>query len=231
MIVAMIWSRLLGADFHGTLPDILGQLTTKDICILTPFNWHTDWLRMQICGINEKDLDSYSGQTFTSQNNSKTSSPSKLQALFGAWEDLSAYEMAAVENIDTVDKSQGSERQVVIIGNCVDSKPLQAADPHFINVACSQAKHLLVVVGNFSHGLAVNKDWCYILRQARLTGTAVDHQIIETEGQDGEILRDLHEHDFNSKLHDLLACPSHRRKLLRLKMPDYTNCKCCHLRV
>ena len=83
MIVAMIWSWLLGADFHGTLPDSVGQLTTKDICILTPFNRHKDRLRMQICGINEKDLDSYSGQTFTSQNNSQTSSPSKSQALFG----------------------------------------------------------------------------------------------------------------------------------------------------
>jgi hypothetical protein len=44
---------------------------------------------------------------------------------------------------------------------------------------------------------------------------AVDHHIIETEGQDGEISRDLHEHDFNSKLHDLLARPSHRRKLFK----------------
>ena len=168
---------------------------------------------MQICGINEKDLDSC-GQTFTSQNNSKTNSPSKSQALFGAREDLSAYEMAEVENIDTVDKFQGSERHVVIISTCVDTKPLRAADPHFISVASSRAKHLLVVVGNFSHGLAVDKDWCYILQQARLNGTSVDHHITET-GQDGEISRDLHEHDFNSKLHDLLARPSHRRKLFK----------------
>jgi hypothetical protein len=69
MIVAMIWSWLLGADLIGTLPDSVGQLTTKDICILTPFNRHKERLRMQICGINEKDLDSYSGQTFKSQNN------------------------------------------------------------------------------------------------------------------------------------------------------------------
>lgn len=169
---------------------------------------------MQICGINEKDLDSC-GQTFTSQNNSKTNSPSKSQALFGAREDLSAYEMAAVENIDTVDKFQGSERYVVIISTCVDTKPLRAADPHFINVASSRAKHLLVVVGNFSHGHAVDKDWCYILQHARLNGTSVDHHITETESQDGEISRDLHEHDFNSKLHDLLARPSHRRKLFK----------------
>ena len=137
---------------------------------------------------------------------------SKSQDLFGAREDLLAYEMAAVENIDTVDKFQGSERQVVISSTCVDTKPLWAADPLFINVACSRSKHLLVVVGNFSHGLAVNKDWCYILQQSRLNSSSVDHRITETEGQDGEISRDLHEHDFNSKLHDLLARPSHRRK-------------------
>ena len=43
----------------------------------------------------------------------------------------------------------------------------------------------------------------------------IDHHITEMEDQDGEFSRDLHEYDFNSKLHDLLACPSHRRKLFK----------------
>ncbi len=60
-------------------------------------------------------------------------------------------------------------------------------------------------------------------QQARLNGMAIDHHITETEDQDGEISRDLHENDFNSKLHDLLAVLVTGENFLRPKMTDYTN--------
>jgi hypothetical protein len=149
-----IFEFLFSSEINGVLPVLEGgDLTAKDVCILTPFNRHKDQLRMRICDVKEDDLDAYIGQTFGENRRDSTStpcSPTKGQALCGTQEDVAEELSTMLSSIDTVDKFQGSERKVVMISTCVDRKPLRAADPHFINVACSRAQHLLVVVGNFS---------------------------------------------------------------------------------
>ena len=118
---------------------------------------------MEICDIEEDILDSYAGQTFSSTQQSPVKSGSdtrsnrfsstplrspvkKAQALFGTEGEVDGDTAAMVENIDTVDKFQGSQRKVVIVSTCVDKKPHRLSDPHFINVACSRAQHLLSLV-------------------------------------------------------------------------------------
>lgn len=210
MIVNVVCEFLFSSEKHGTLPEDTGELTTKDMCILTPFNQHKDRLRMLVCNIEEKDLDQYSGQTYGSAS---LGSPTKSQAMYGTQEEVPSDWAAMAENIDTVDKFQGSERKVVIISTCVDRKPLRAADPHFINVACSRAQHLLIIVGNFSCGLATSRDWSYVHNQAKEQGSYVEHRITETRSkEDEEVSIDIHEDELKSKLQDVLERPSQKRK-------------------
>ena len=100
---------------------------------------------------------------------------------------------AQLENIDAVDKFQGSERKVVIISTCVDEKPLRARDPHFIDVACSRAQHLLVVAGNFTDGLASDPNWQLVRRCAEESGGYIEHSVrVDSEGRcdiDSPLLR------------------------------------------
>lgn len=147
-VVKEIYDFLFDSAFDGALPD---SLERKDVCLLTPFNRHKDRLRSEICGVADEIADSYSGHTF---GRGAGSPLKKSQALSGTQDAVDSDVEAQLENIDTVDKFQGSERKVVIISTCVDKKPLRAKDPHFINVACSRAQHLLIVVGNFTDGLA-----------------------------------------------------------------------------
>jgi hypothetical protein len=68
-----------------------------------------------------------------------------------------------------VDKFQGSERDVVIINTVVQVRPgprggtttslSRVGDPHFINVACSRSKHLLVLMGNLADISRVDENW------------------------------------------------------------------------
>ena len=179
-VVKVIYNFLFSSDIEDALP--LGDegLTSNDVCILTPYNRHKDRLRMKVCNVDEDALDSYAGQTFSSRNQTTPvksgsdarsnrysstplrSPPKKSQAIFGSQEEVDDETAARVENIDTVDKFQGSQRKVVMISTCVVGKPRRASDPHFINVACSRSQHLLIIVGNFTNGLAGNSDWQYV---------------------------------------------------------------------
>jgi len=144
------------------------------------------------------------------------------QTLLGTQDDIDEDVAARIENIDTVDKFQGSERKAVIVSTCVDTNPLRASDPHFINVACSLAQHLLVVVGNFSEGLASNEDWAYIRNQAELHGSYLQHRVTklttmgttDREGEGGASSSssfDIHKGELERKLDSLLDQPSNKR--------------------
>jgi hypothetical protein len=87
------------------------------------------------------------------------------------------------------------------------SQPLRAADPRFINVACSRAQHLLVVVGNFDCGLASSDDWHYVLSQATENGVCIEHSVTQTfSSSQADVEPDLNIHggDLKLKLQDLL---------------------------
>ena len=55
----------------------------------------------------------------------------------------------------------------------MDTKLLRATDPHFLNIACSRAKHMLIVVGNF---VALRKcaDWNTVHEHAQKCGVLLD---------------------------------------------------------
>ena len=194
-VVKVVYDFLFGAKFEENKPLGEESLKAENVCILTPYNRHKDRLRMGICGIEEEALDSYAGQTFSTvpqtpvKSGSDTRSnrysstplrspiPKKSQALFGT-QDVDHSTAARVANIDTVDKFQGSQRKVVMISTCVSDNPRRSADPHFINVACSRAQHLLIIVGNFTNALSANSDWQYIQSQAIERGSYFDHTVI-----------------------------------------------------
>ena len=217
-VVKVIYDLLFSSAFQDIIPG--GDLMSSDVCILTPYNRHKDRLRMNICNISEDYLDSYAEQTFSlaqqtpvksgsdtrSNRYSSTplASPKKSQALFGTQDEVDEDTAARAENIDTVDKFQGSERKVVLISTCVHDKPRRAADPHFINVACSRSQHLLIIVGNFTNGLAGNKDWDYIKNQAMECGSYIDHNV--TMNDNGhEISYDINKESIMNKLNELVG--------------------------
>ena len=208
-----IYEFLFSSEFVDVIPALeeKGSMDAKDVCILTPYNRHKDQLRMKVCELDEDDLDVYSGQTYgrgTSGGGgmmASPTSPSKAQALLGTQDEVSEEVAAMVESIDTVDKFQGSERKVVIISTCVDRKPLRAADPHFINVACSRAQHLLIVVGNFTDALVANSDWSFVLKKAKEFGSYLEHKATMLNDDDGDKHRfDIHEDELKSKLRELV---------------------------
>lgn len=213
MIVKLLCDYLLSSEFNRVLPEGVDDITPQDICILTPYNRHKDRLRMLVCDIDEENLDEYGGLTFRRENNT-AGSPSKAQVLCGTQDAVDEGLAAMLENIDTVDKFQGSERKIVVISTCVDRKPLRAADPHFINVACSRAQHLLVIVGNFSSGLKSSEDWKYVHQQAQENGSYLAHTVTARPGagEDGDTLLDVHQEEFNAKLQDLLGPPSQKQR-------------------
>jgi len=213
MVVKVIYDFLLCSEFDGVLPEDVGELAAKDICILTPFSRHKDILRMCVCGIEEESLNCYSGQTI-----GNSSSPTKKPKTINGFQDDVPSNVATIaESIDTVDKFQGGDRKVVIISTCVDQKPLRAADNHFICSACSRAQHLLIVVGNFSEGLAVNNDWKHIWSEAKQNGSVIDHAVTccdeqEFLSKDDQPPPNIHEDELRDKLRDLLERPSQRRR-------------------
>jgi hypothetical protein len=170
-VVRNIYEFLLSSDFDGVLPD---SVTKKDICILSPFNRHKDRLRIEICGVDEETANISIGNLF---GRSVFSPQKKSQAIRDTQDEADPDDAIQAENIDTVDKFQGSERKVVIISTCGDNKPLRAEDPHFINVACSRAQHLLVVVGNFTSGLATDRNWSFIHSRAQKSGNCFEHNV------------------------------------------------------
>ena len=225
-MVNAIYDFLFSANFDDTLPG--SDLTHKDVCILTPYNRHKDRLRMLICDVDEDALDSYAGQTFGNKNNmlsspSGPSSPSfsqspqgkKSQAIYGSQEgELDQDVVETLENIDTVDKFQGSERKVVMISTCVDRRPLRSADPHFINVACSRAQHLLIVVGNFTEGLASNSDWMHVKETAINQGSYVEHRVTWAhQAEPDSDQYDIQQERLEEKLNEIVQRP--RKKAAR----------------
>jgi hypothetical protein len=203
-VVKEIYDFIFSSDFNNgkVLPERVGK---KDVCILTPFNSHKDRLRSMICGVDEEDANAYSGHIY---GRGIFSPVKKSQALFGTQDEVNQDVEAQVENIDTVDKFQGTERKVVIISTCVDKKPRRAADPHFINVACSRAQHLLVIVGNFSVGLASDPNWSFVRTCAQESGSYLEHEV-QQNSQGGY---DIDAHALRFKLQGLLERPKKKRK-------------------
>jgi len=148
-VVRLIYKFILENSGFMDLPGG-ADIAEADVCVLTPFNRHKDRLRMEICGIEEEDLSQH--EVFRRGG-------------------IKEENLSQCENIDTVDKFQGSERRVVIVSTCVDKTPLRAGDPHFVNVACSRASALLVVVGNFEKALAPHDDnWAKVRELAKAQG-------------------------------------------------------------
>ena len=198
------------------------DLTSKDVCVLTPYNRHKDILRKSICNIEEDALDSYAGLTYSStpqtpvkRGNTKAytplRSPKKAQAILGTQEEVDPDIAAKVENIDTVDKFQGSERKAVIISTCADKKPNphRESDPHFINVACSRAKHLLVIIGNFTVRLASNGDWQEVKSHAKDHGCYIEHEVTKLSDH----LYNINEDSLVGKLEELVGRPTKRGRV------------------
>ena len=123
------------------------HLTENDVCILSPYNKHKDRLRMTIAGIPERQLASFDKKAVMAMDKNG-----------GTTAKLTGTDRLAVmcRNMDTVDKFQGSEREVVVINTVVQPKGSggkvgvfsRAGDPHFVNVACSRSRRLLVLVGS-----------------------------------------------------------------------------------
>ncbi|CAE7832845.1 MOV10 [Symbiodinium sp. CCMP2592] len=132
-VTKMIYDHLLKAPGSS--------YTTRDICVLSPYNRHKNRLRTVIAGIPEADWAKWENLdtdvVMDSSMDSKT---------------------AAVRNIDTVDKFQGSEREIVIINTVTGVSTRtsgqetikRANDPHFINVAMSRCKGMLVLIGKLT---------------------------------------------------------------------------------
>jgi len=142
---------------------------------------------------------------------SPPSSPTKGQALLGTQEDVPEELATLLSSIETVDKFQGSERKVVMVSTCVDFKPLRAADPHLINVACSRAQHLLIVVGNISGALAENDDWKYVWDKSKELGSCMDHRVKMMDPDDDDGF-DIHEEKLKHKSRALLEEGGIKRK-------------------
>lgn len=170
-----LYNFLFSTDFEGVL-NIEESLMRKDVCVLSPFNRQKDRLRMEICNASEADVDAHMGLTY---NRSSSSPVKKSQSLLGKTADESVDSDLEVQlaSIETVDKMQGSERKVVIVSTCVDTHPLRAADPCFINVACSRAQHLLVIVGNFKEALNQDPNWSKVRLTAVKDGTYLEHEV------------------------------------------------------
>eukprot|EP00548_Thalassiothrix_antarctica_P010592 CAMPEP_0194163604 /NCGR_PEP_ID=MMETSP0152-20130528/80135_1 /TAXON_ID=1049557 /ORGANISM="Thalassiothrix antarctica, Strain L6-D1" /LENGTH=616 /DNA_ID=CAMNT_0038873615 /DNA_START=128 /DNA_END=1978 /DNA_ORIENTATION=+ len=122
-------------DGENTLP-----IVSRDICILAPYNRHKNRLRTVIAGIPESDWHKFENMREASLDFGKEGSSVDEKTI-------------QARNIDTVDKFQGSEREVVIINSVLSSASAsegRGADPHFLNVACSRSKGMLVLVGHIS---------------------------------------------------------------------------------
>ena len=128
-------------------------LEHRDVCVLSPFNRHKNRLRTDIAGIPEEDWAKWENADDTLDDSANLSAQAVM-----------------CRNIDTVDKFQGSERDVVIINPVVVGNPDRAGDPHFINVACSRSKHLLVIVGHVSSIARKDVNWRTIYEHAEAVG-------------------------------------------------------------
>ncbi|CAD7923933.1 unnamed protein product [Amoebophrya sp. A120] len=144
-------------------------LTTKDICVLSPYNRHKNRLRTVLAGIPETEWAKWENMDMDTLMDTEIDEKT-----------------AAVRNIDTVDKFQGSERQVVIINTVTgmqrarqDStqQTKRACDPHFINVAMSRCKSVLFLVGKLSELGGIKDDrnascWNPIVKMLEKSGSA-----------------------------------------------------------
>jgi len=142
--------------FQNYAKDEGAKLTEADICILSPFNRHKNRLRTVIAGVDEADWSKY-------ENLGVEDSAEGI--------DLEPSQLTKIRNIDTVDKFQGSEREVVMINTVVEKcNGDRAGDPHFINVAMSRCKGLLVLIGSLSKIAEGDEGWRAILKYCKETG-------------------------------------------------------------
>jgi hypothetical protein len=154
-----------------------------------------------ICGTDDKASDIYGGHMYVRARLCKPSE--KSQAIYGIKAQIDFDSDARAQNIDTVDKFQGSECKILIISTCVDKIPLQAADPHFVNVDCSRAQHLLIVVGTFSE--ALHSD--FIQERAKDCRSYIEHKVRRSGDSDSEEL-------LLSKLQCLVERQSKKQKVV-----------------
>lgn len=208
-IVREVYNFLFSASFEGAL-NMEESLTPKDVCVLSPFNRQKDRLRAEICHASFEDLDAHSGHVYGRSLLSPVKKSQSLSGLTVDDGDVGEAQAAQLDNIDTVDKFQGSERKVVIVSTCVDAKPLRAGDPHFINVACSRAQHLLIVVGNFTDALSCDPNWSRMKSKATEEGTYIEHEVNVT-GENGEGVN-LDVSGLRSKVSNLVARKAKKRK-------------------
>ena len=103
----------------------------RDALVISPFNPHKDLIRREITGLSEDDINSYLD---TKKNNLPPNDRTRT----------------TLENIDTVDKFQGSERPLVILSPAVVKDLKRFDDPHLLCVALSRASDLLVIVGRLT---------------------------------------------------------------------------------
>lgn len=148
-------------------------LTSDDICVLSPYNRQKKMLWTEIAGVREDEYQKFENSAYEDR---KESDNKPKGGAYGAQQgQLSDLEqMTRVRNIDTVDKFQGSEKEIVIINTVVHSKPARAGDPHFINVAVSRAKRMLVLVGHISSIAKRDKNWRLVYEAARNGGCVLE---------------------------------------------------------
>ncbi|CAD7948317.1 unnamed protein product [Amoebophrya sp. A120] len=149
----------------GGMLDPPQRLSSRDFCILTPFRAHNNLLKRKLAGQTAEQIADEEDDSFNADPDREFQSP-----FFQATAQASQIPKG---NIDTVDRFQGSEKAVVFVSACVDSNLSRAADPHFINVACSRAKHMLFLVGNFS-ALGKHPDWRCWLEEAQAEGVYIN---------------------------------------------------------
>mmetsp|Transcript_15012 Transcript_15012/g.25490 ORF Transcript_15012/g.25490 Transcript_15012/m.25490 type:complete len:397 (+) Transcript_15012:212-1402(+) len=104
-----------------------GGVAPEHMCVISPWVAHTTALRMRLGNLSKERAQEYGDR-----KPNAPPLPDETKLL----------------NIDTVDKFQGSERDVVLLSPCATHVAGRSADPNFLNVAVSRCRHMLLVVGN-----------------------------------------------------------------------------------
>ena len=119
-----------------------GGVAPEQMCVISPWVAHTMALRMSIGKISKDRANEYSNRR---PNARPLPDENKMS------------------NIDTVDKFQGSERDVVFLSPCATSVAGRSEDPNFLNVAVSRCRHVLFIVGKVEALAAGSTMWNTLL--------------------------------------------------------------------